>query len=95
MALAEIGGMTLICSGIFALAAEHGWPVHTSWQPMLLAVLTGMTIAVYKTIDGLGVRHGPTPFSFAAWLVLLDGATFAILARYWRGPGLWTTVRLS
>ena len=52
MALAEIGGMTLICSSIFALAAERGRPVHTSWQPMLLAVLTGMTIAVYKTIDG-------------------------------------------
>ena len=38
---------------------------------------------------------GATPFSFAACLFFLDGALFAVAVHYWRGPKLWTTMRLS
>jgi drug/metabolite transporter (DMT)-like permease len=95
MTFAEVVGMVLICAGIFVLAMEHGRLVQTSWRLVLIAILTGMTIAVYTTIDGLGARHGATPFSFAAWLFFLDGALFTAAVHYWRGPKLWTTMRLS
>jgi len=95
MALEEISGMVLICAGIFALAMQRVRLVHASGRLLLIAVLTGMTIAVYTTIDGLGARHSTTPFSYAAWLFVLDGASFAAAVHYWRGPKLWATMRLS
>jgi drug/metabolite transporter (DMT)-like permease len=94
MARAEIAGMALICSGIFALAAERDRLFNPSWQPMLLAILAGMTIAVYTAIDGLGARHASTPFSFAAWLFVFDGVLFIAVVRLWRGPVLWRTMSL-
>ncbi len=95
MAAGEIGGMVAICLGVVLLAVERGRPTHLAFKSLGLAALTGITIAVYTVIDGTGARHGATPFSFAAWLFFLDGALFAVAAHYWRGPKLWTTMRLS
>ena len=95
MAAWEIGGMVAICSGVVLLAVERGRQAHLALKSLGLAALTGITIAVYTVIDGTGARHGATPFSFAAWLFFLDGALFAVAVHYWRGPKLWTTMRLS
>jgi drug/metabolite transporter (DMT)-like permease len=91
----ELGGMVSICAGIVTMAAERAHLVHLAFRPLAIAILTGLTIACYTVIDGLGSRHGPTPFSFAAWLFVLDGGLFALLAWYRRGSKLWTTVRLG
>lgn len=95
MTAGEIGGMVAICAGILLLAVERGRPIYCALKPLGLAALTGITVAVYTVIDGTGARHGTTPFSFAAWLFFLDGALFAVAAHYWRGPKLWTAMRLS
>lgn len=92
---AELGGMVSICAGIVAMAAERTHVTRLPIRPLLMAMLTGLTIACYTVIDGLGSRQGPTPFSFAAWLFALDGGLFAVAVHYWRGPTLWTTVRLG
>lgn len=95
MKTGKIGGMVSICAGIMMLAVERGRLAHLSLKPLGLAALTGFTIAVYTVIDGAGARHGVTPFSFAAWLFFLDGGLFAVAVHCWRGPTLWTTMRLS
>ncbi|MFI0814854.1 EamA family transporter [Streptomyces sp. NPDC021098] len=42
------------------------------------AVATGLSIASYTVIDGLGVRASGTPLGYIAWLMILEG--FAIPA---------------
>jgi drug/metabolite transporter (DMT)-like permease len=51
--------------------------------------LTGQGVAAFSG------SWKATPFSFAAWLFFLDGGLFAVAVHYWRGPKLWTTMRLS
>lgn len=40
-----------------------------------LAVLTGLCIAAYSLVDGVGVRHSGTPLGYAAWLFAAQGVT--------------------
>ncbi|MGW2326404.1 EamA family transporter [Streptomyces sp. NPDC001700] len=42
------------------------------------AVATGLSIAAYTVVDGLGVRASGTPLGYIAWLMILEG--FAIPA---------------
>ncbi len=45
------------------------------------AILTGVTIASYSVVDGLGVRASHSPLGYIAWLFLLESiAGFAMLA---------------
>jgi len=68
---------------------------------LLAALCQGTWNAFVKASDdrlaGLASINliGATPFSFAACLFFLDGALFAVAVHYWRGPKLWTTMRLS
>jgi len=91
----ELAGMLSICAGIVTLASERAHVAGLALRPLAIAILTGMAIACYTVIDGLGSRRGATPLSFMAWLFALDGGLFALLAWYWRGSKLWTTVRLG
>jgi uncharacterized membrane protein len=68
---------------------------------LLAALYQGTWNAFVKASDdrlaGLASINliGATLFSFAACLFFLDGALFAVAVHYWRGPKLWTTMRLS
>ncbi|MBN9608684.1 MAG: EamA family transporter [Actinobacteria bacterium] len=52
---------------------------------LLLAVATGVVIATYSLVDGLGVRSSGSAAGYAAWLMMLQGplliAVCALLAR--------------
>ncbi|WP_243399963.1 EamA family transporter [Arthrobacter glacialis] len=39
----------------------------------LFAVMTGISIAAYTLVDGLGVRQSGNPLSYISWLFLLQG----------------------
>lgn len=43
------------------------------------AVLTGVAIATYTLIDGLGVRHSGAPLGYASWLFLLQGISIPLV----------------
>ncbi len=55
---------------------------------LLLAVATGVVIATYSLVDGLGVRSSGSAAGYAAWLMMLQGplliAVCAVLAGPWR-----------
>ena len=42
----------------------------------MLAGLTGVTIAIYTVLDGLGVRHSGTPVGYTVWLFALQAVVF-------------------
>jgi drug/metabolite transporter (DMT)-like permease len=72
MKLTGIVGVGLVCAGIFMLAAAKGRLRHMN-LPWALA--TGVSIAAYTLVDGLGVRAsgnwlGYTAATFAFFIVL-------------------------
>ena len=47
---------------------------------IMTALLTGVCIAGYTTIDGYGVRLAHDPFTFLAWMFVSGGAGFPLIA---------------
>lgn len=56
------------------------------WPALAAAVGTGLAIASYTVVDGVGVRASGTSLGYIAWLMLLEGLAIPLwaLAR-WRG----------
>jgi drug/metabolite transporter (DMT)-like permease len=76
-------GIVLVCGGIISLARESRG-LNTS-RGIIAAILTGVTIAAYTVVDGLGARASGNAWAYAAWLfVCLGAAMLPVLA--WRGP---------
>ena len=46
-------------------------------KAVILALATGLTIATYSVIDGVGVRHAGNPLAYAGVLFLGEGAAVA------------------
>jgi drug/metabolite transporter (DMT)-like permease len=80
----QIGALFLISLGIASLALAHGWPTRENMAPVGFAVLTGLVIGGYTFVDGQGVRHAGSAWSYIAWQFALAGIpilTVALLRR--------------
>jgi drug/metabolite transporter (DMT)-like permease len=79
-------GIALVCGGIVGLAREsRGGNLSQVIAP---AVLTGVTIAAYTVVDGLGSRASGNAWAYAAWLFLALGpAMLPVWAWRRRRPG--------
>jgi len=74
-------GIVMISGGIIAIAL-HGQ--HVSRAGLLAALTTGVTIAIYTVIDGIGVRlSGGQALAYTAWMFMF----------YWLMPVLFVAVR--
>lgn len=74
-------GIAMISGGIIAIALQGR---HVSRAGALAALTTGVTIALYTVIDGIGVRlSGGQPFAYTAWMFLF----------YWLMPILFVALR--
>ncbi len=85
-------GVGVLLAGIFGLAAYNLRHVtadrDTLVAALALAVVTGGLVAIYTTYDAYGIRASADPFTFIAWLFLVDGLTFPLVyaRRLWRFP---------
>jgi drug/metabolite transporter (DMT)-like permease len=68
--------------GVVIIAAAIGVLGLTPWQrvrhnrpALTAAVLTGLAIATYTLLDGIGVRRSGSPIGYAAWLLAVHGVT--------------------
>jgi drug/metabolite transporter (DMT)-like permease len=82
-------GMGVLLMGIFGLAAYNMIYLQaerdTLNAALALAVLTGLTVALYTTYDAYGIRATQNPFTFLAWFFMIDGLVMPfIAARRWR-----------
>jgi drug/metabolite transporter (DMT)-like permease len=79
MTTPQLGAMLVLCVGILSLVFEPG----TGFPPRKLALgwslLVAAMIAVYTAMDGIGVRLSGNAASYAAWLMLLEGSSLAVL----------------
>jgi len=64
-------GIALVCAGIIGLARECRGAKRS--RIIAPAVLTGVTIAAYTVVDGLGSRASGNPWAYGAWLFLSLG----------------------
>ncbi len=72
----QVIGLLVISGGLLALAlGRHG----RSSRAVGLAVLTGLIIAGYTVIDGIGVRHAHSVLGYAGWLFCGEGAATALV----------------
>ena len=83
LALAQIAGVVVVSAGLAflvlagrrpRLAGGSGGVAHPGNQraAFLAAVGTGLTIAAYTTVDGVGVRLSASPVGYIGWLMLLE-----------------------
>jgi drug/metabolite transporter (DMT)-like permease len=78
-------GIALVCVGIFGLARDaRGSNLSRVIVP---AVLTGVTIAAYTVVDGLGSRAAGNAGAYAAWLFLLNGLSMVPVWAWRREAG--------
>ncbi|MCB1343271.1 MAG: EamA family transporter [Pseudooceanicola sp.] len=82
-------GVAVLLSGIFGLAAYNLMFLETARDTLKvalgLAVLTGLTVALYTTYDAYGIRATADPFTFLAWFFMIDGIVMPVIAALrWR-----------
>ena len=84
-------GIALISGGIMALALQGG---QVSRAGALAALTTGVTIAVYTVIDGIGVRLSDgEALTYTAWMFLFYWLMPVIFVAMRGLPALWTPLQ--
>ncbi|PNE42717.1 DMT family transporter [Streptomyces noursei] len=70
-----LAGVALASAGLVGLAVWgiRGSSVRPHWPAIAAALATGLSIAAYTTVDGLGVRASETSLGYIAWLMILEG----------------------
>jgi drug/metabolite transporter (DMT)-like permease len=81
-------GVAVLMAGIFGLAAYNMLYLVAERETLnialMLAVATGLFVALYTTFDAYGIRATANPFTFLAWFFMIDGFLFPVLAyRRW------------
>ncbi|MBB3993011.1 drug/metabolite transporter (DMT)-like permease [Sulfitobacter undariae] len=81
-------GLLVLVAGIFGLAVYNMLYLEAARETLNmalgLAVVTGLFVALYTTVDAYGIRATGNPFTFLAWFFMIDGFLFPILAyRRW------------
>lgn len=87
LVLSQWFGLLLLSGAIFSLAfinlgetqldeeAKRGLRIS-----ILLAVCAGIFVALYTTVDAVGIRTATDPFTFLAWFFFLGGFGFPFVA---------------
>jgi drug/metabolite transporter (DMT)-like permease len=82
-------GVSLLAVGLMSLAFSAGRLSRADLPAVGAAVLTGLTIAGYTLVDGLGVRRAHDPYAYTCLLFLLQGPVFPVLVLVRRPLAVW------
>lgn len=85
--------VVLIALGIMSLTLTRGASGLRAPQAILYALGTGVFIAGYTVIDGLGARRADSAHSYIFWLNIFDGIPITLLALYLRRKQFFTEVQ--
>lgn len=81
---APLAAIGVISFGILSLS-RHGLATATPPRTLLVALATGVTIATYSVIDGIGARLSGNAFSYAFWLDVVNFAPWPVILLVRRG----------
>ncbi len=68
----QLLGVLLVSVSVASLALNARWSRHNEMKPILFAAATGIMIAGYTLVDGIGVRLSNNALAYIAWLFALD-----------------------
>jgi drug/metabolite transporter (DMT)-like permease len=86
---AALAGVVILAVGLMSLAFSAGKITRSDSPAVIAAIFTGLTIAAYTIVDGLGVRHSHDPWAYAALLFVLEGPPIAVVAAFRRPARQW------
>ncbi len=84
LSIAGLAGVLIISAGTISLIWNRGFRMGAEKRSIFFALLTGLMIASYTIIDGIGVRLSGSPAAYIGWLFILSPlplASIAILRR--------------
>lgn len=81
LAVVTVLGIGLIVAGIMTLALGS----RKAFVPMLWAIGTGVLIALYVTVDAVGVRAAGDPVAYTAWICIFYGPMLVVVFLAMRG----------
>jgi drug/metabolite transporter (DMT)-like permease len=81
LALPQIAGVLVVSAGLAALVLAGRRPGRAAFAA---AVGTGLTIAAYTTVDGVGVRLSGSPVGYIGWLMVLESLCVPMFAVFRR-----------
>ncbi len=76
----EVLAVAVIAAGIASLALVRRRDGLRNGKASAFALITGLFIAAYSLVDGVGARAAGNAMSFWAWSALIDAAVFVLLA---------------
>ena len=77
LTLPQIVGVLVVSAGLATLVLAGRRPGRAAF---LAAVGTGLTIAAYTTVDGVGVRLSASPVGYIGWLMVLESLCVPMFA---------------
>ncbi|MFE1548871.1 EamA family transporter [Streptomyces sp. NPDC058718] len=91
----QLLGVAVACAGLTGLAlwGIRGKDARPHWPALLAAGATGLSIALYTVVDGVGVRASGTPLGYIAWLMILQGLVIPAYALWRRRAALIPQLR--
>ena len=90
---AAIAGVAVIFVALAALVLAGRRRVRVTPAALAAAIGTGLAIAAYTMIDGVGARRSGSPFGYVGWLILLEAVAIAATAVAVRGRSLVVQAR--
>jgi drug/metabolite transporter (DMT)-like permease len=84
----RLAGLLVVSAGLASLVFTGGLPRRANLPALGAAVATGVMIAAYTTVDGLGVRRADTVLGYTGWLFLLQGSALPVIAAMLHGRRL-------
>jgi drug/metabolite transporter (DMT)-like permease len=89
LGLVPLAGVAILAAGLMGLALSAGRLARSDGPAIGVAVATGLTIASYTLVDGLGVRAAHDPYSYAGLMFLLQAPVFPAFALTRRPLSAW------
>lgn len=84
-----LSGIATLAAGLAGLAVSAGRLTRRDAPAVGAAILTGLTIAAYTLVDGIGVRRAGDPWAYTALLFALQGPPLTIAAAIRRPVTAW------
>jgi drug/metabolite transporter (DMT)-like permease len=91
----QAAGVAVSSAGLVGVAlwGMRGAGRKPPWPAITAALATGLSIASYTVVDGIGVRESGTPLGYLAWLMIMEGLLIPAYALHVRRGRLMAELR--
>nr|WP_202558237.1 EamA family transporter [Streptomyces sp. SID5789] len=86
-------GVLLACAGLTGVALWGLRGRRPDWAAIGAALATGVSIAAYTVVDGLGVRASGSSLGYVAWLMAVQGTVLPAYFLLRHRAGAWALLR--